>query len=68
MNEEFSFELSKALKKIAPSYAKEVYKAKLIPEIKGVYVVTGGSIDGVEYYEIEDVLAKVAHGHWVIIE
>lgn len=68
MNEEFSFELSKVLKKIAPSFAKEVYRAKLNPEIKGVYAVTGGSVEGVEYYEIEDVLDKVAHGHWVIVD
>lgn len=68
MKEEFSFELSKALKKIAPRFAEEVYKAKLVPEIEGVYVISGGTIDDVEYYEIEDVLDKVANGHWVIVE
>ena len=68
MREKFLFEVSDALKKIAPSYADEVYKAKLIPEIKGVYAITGGSVESVEYYEIEDVLDKVANGHWVIVE
>lgn len=68
MNEEFSFELSETLKKIAPSFTNEVYKAKIIPEIEGVYAVSGGTVVDVEYYEILDVVDKVANGHWVIVE
>lgn len=67
MNEEFLFKLSDALKKIAPEFSMETYRAKLIPD-KGVYAVTGGAVVDVEYYDANEVVERVANGHWIIVE